>query len=236
MRRFVAACAGVLIGTAVAQSLPGGFPGGPPGGFPGGPPGAGQIVPPFLAEQLKLTDEQKKAIDALQAEIEAKLDKLWNEDQKKQWKEMKTRASVPGLGDRGAGGRGPGGAGFFGPPGGMGFPGAATERLDDVKKLLSATDEEWKVTSPKLQKIVNLRQGLTSGTGKVGEAQEDLKAVLKSPTHSKAEREEALALAHKARQQARAQLDVSQKDLRLLLTDAQQSILVGLGYLDEAPR
>ena len=235
MQRFVVACAIVLMGTAFTPAQPGGFP----GGFPGGPPGAGQIVPPFLAEQLKLTDEQKKTIDALQAEVDARLNKIWNEDQKKQWKEMKAGPTFPGPGGRGPGGRGPGGPGGFGPPDGMGFPGgpgAATERLDDVKKYLSATDEEWKVIGPKLQKIVTLRQSLMSGTGNVSQAQEDLKAVLKSSTHSKAEREEALSLAHKARQKARAELDVAQKDLRLLLTEAQQAILMGLGYLDEAPQ
>ena len=91
---------------------PGARPEGRPGERPEGRPGAeggrpggrggmmqpGQILPPFLVEQLKLTDDQKKELAVLQKETEAKLDKLLTDDQRKQLKEMKDRA--PG-GDRG---------------------------------------------------------------------------------------------------------------------------------------
>ena len=98
---------------------PGGPPGGPddrgpggpgdrgpggPGGF--GPPRPGQILPGFLQNALKLTDDQKKQLDDLQKEVDAKLDKILTDDQKKQMKEMRP--------PRGPGGRdGP-------PPGGPG--------------------------------------------------------------------------------------------------------------------
>lgn len=92
----------------------GGFggPGGPrgggfggPGGF--GPPQPGQILPPFLQTQLDLTDAQKKQVESLQKDVDAKLDRILTADQKKALQEMRQRG--PG---------GPGGPGGFGPPGG----------------------------------------------------------------------------------------------------------------------
>ncbi len=99
---------------------PGG-PGGPGGGRPGGPggmgrftpPKPGQIMPDMLAEQLKLTDEQKKKFAELQKDIDAKIEKLLTDDQKKMLKEMKERGPMggPGAPDRpgGEGERKPGG-------------------------------------------------------------------------------------------------------------------------------
>ena len=61
----------------------------------------GQILPPFLQEQLKLTDDQKKQLDALQKDLDAKLDKLLTDDQKKMLKEMRERGPGRPGGDRG---------------------------------------------------------------------------------------------------------------------------------------
>src|SRR5207248_675107 len=57
-----------------------------PGGFggPGGPPEPGQLLPMFVQDMLKLTDEQRKQLDAAQKEITAKLDKILTEEQSKQ--------------------------------------------------------------------------------------------------------------------------------------------------------
>lgn len=87
----------------------GGFPGGGKGGFGmKGGPALGQVMPTFVQDQLKLTDAQKKDVEAIQKEIDAKIEKLLTDEQKKLYKEMK---------ERGPGGRGgPGGPG--GPPGG----------------------------------------------------------------------------------------------------------------------
>jgi hypothetical protein len=76
---------------------PGGFG---PGGF--GPPPLGQILPGFVQNQLRLTDAQKKQLDELQKEVDAKVEKLLTDEQKKAYKEMKER--------------GPGGPGGFPPP------------------------------------------------------------------------------------------------------------------------
>lgn len=83
------------------------------GGFGGGrfgPPQPGQILPTFLQDQLKLTDDQKKQVEALQKEVDDKLARILTDDQKKQLKEMRERRP---------GGFGGGfGKGGFGPPGG----------------------------------------------------------------------------------------------------------------------
>ena len=96
---------------------PGGFgPGGfGPGGF--GPPPIGQIMPVFVQEQLKLTDAQKKDLEALQKDVDAKIDKMLTDNQKKALKELKERGPGRGPGGPGGPGRGPGGPGGPG-----GFP------------------------------------------------------------------------------------------------------------------
>jgi hypothetical protein len=96
-------------------------PGGPGGrgGFgPGGPPQPGQILPPFLQERLNLTADQKKQVEELQKEVDARLGKILTDEQKKQLKEMPQGFGPGGPGGRGRGGRGPGGPG--GPPPGGG--------------------------------------------------------------------------------------------------------------------
>ena len=105
---------------------PGGF-GGPggrrrrPGGFRMGPPRPGEILPAMFRDRLELTAEQSKQVDALQKDVDARLEKILNEDQRQQLKEMRDRG--PG-GSGGPGGFGPrrrtrwprGGPGGFGPP------------------------------------------------------------------------------------------------------------------------
>jgi Spy/CpxP family protein refolding chaperone len=86
-------------------------PGGPPPGDrgpggPGGPPQPGTVLPVFLQDALQLTADQKKQLDELQKDVDARLAKILTDDQKKQLKEMRP-------------GRGPGGR----PPGGPGGPG-----------------------------------------------------------------------------------------------------------------
>jgi hypothetical protein len=87
-----------------------GGPGGGPGGFRMGPPRPGEILPTMLRDRLKLTAEQSKQVDALQKEVDARLSKIHNEDQKARLQEMRSRG--PG----GFGPPSPGGRGGFGPP------------------------------------------------------------------------------------------------------------------------
>ena len=94
---------------------PGGF--GPPPG--GGPPGGGfrpgEILPPMVLSRLNLSAEQKTQIDALQKDVDARLEKILNDEQRTQWKAMRSRGpGGPGRGGPG-GRRGPGGPGGGGP-------------------------------------------------------------------------------------------------------------------------
>jgi spore coat protein H len=86
----------------------GGF--GPPGGGRFGRPGGlggfdrpGELIPAPLQDQLMLNAEQKKQLADLQKEMDAKLNKLLTDEQRKQFKEFRDR-----------------GPGVFGPPGGFG--------------------------------------------------------------------------------------------------------------------
>lgn len=90
---------------------------GPPGQGGGRGPGRGgmrpgQIMPPFMQERLKLSDDQKKQIQELQKEVEKKLGKILTKEQMRQFQQM---GQGPG---RGGPGRGPGGDNDDGPPGG----------------------------------------------------------------------------------------------------------------------
>jgi Spy/CpxP family protein refolding chaperone len=103
---------------------------------PGGLPQPGQLMSPTVQARLKLTAEQKKEVDELQKDADARLDKLLDEEQKKQFKEMRQGFGRGGPGGfaggppRGPGRGGPGGGGppGMGPggPGGMGPPGGSS--------------------------------------------------------------------------------------------------------------
>jgi hypothetical protein len=110
---------------------PGGGRGGGRGGFggPGGPPQPGQILPGMLRQRLSLTAEQEKQVDALQKEVDAKLNKILTSEQKEQLKQMRER----GPGGFGPGGPPPGGGGpgEFGPPPDGGGPPPGGRRRPD---------------------------------------------------------------------------------------------------------
>lgn len=113
----------------------------PPGGGKGGPGGKGgfgggfgmrgqpgQIMPAFLQERLKLTDDQKKAVADLQKEVQTKLDKILTDEQRAELKKL--REQGPG-GFGGAGGKGGfGKGGFGGGRGGKGAPPPAGEKKE----------------------------------------------------------------------------------------------------------
>jgi Spy/CpxP family protein refolding chaperone len=128
MRRFPAFVAifGILAiaAFAVQAGAQEGPPGGPDGGGQGrpqrrgGPGGGFHLIPPFAAEKLNLTADQKKQIEQLEKETKAKLSKILTPEQQKLLETA--RPPRPGKGGR----RGPGGGpdndqgGGFGGPGG----------------------------------------------------------------------------------------------------------------------
>ncbi len=109
---------------------------GPGGGFAFAPPGT--LLPGPMQDELKLTADQKKALEKIQKDTEEKLLALMNDDQKKQWKEMKDR--FPGPGGPGGGGGFPGGfpGGLGGGPGGGGVGQVRGVELDPLVGLTDA--------------------------------------------------------------------------------------------------
>lgn len=94
----------------------GGGPGGPGGGGGGmqkGPPAGFHLLPKFVEDKLKLTDDQKAKVKALEAETKAKLEALLTPEQVK----ILETARPPRHGPGGMGG------GMGGPGGGQGGPG-----------------------------------------------------------------------------------------------------------------
>ena len=61
--------------------------------LPGAAPGGGQVLPPVIQERLKLSDEQKKKVDDLQKELEAKILGVLTEEQRKQYDELKKQST-----------------------------------------------------------------------------------------------------------------------------------------------
>jgi hypothetical protein len=129
--------------------------------------------------------------------------------------------------------------GFGGPGGFGGFGGFA--KKEDIQKKIGATDEEWKVINPKLQKVAAARRALLgdsnpfggpAGSGAVTRAQAELKAVLDEKDHTKEQVAEKIAAVRKARETARTEYAEAQRDLMRLLTPSQQAILVSLGQIE----
>lgn len=234
---------------------PGG-PGGPGGAFPA-PPQPGQILPQFLQDQLKLSDEQKKQLTDLQKDVDGRLGKLLTAEQNKQLQELGRNIFGPGAGKRPApfGNPAPGGA----------PPGAAPNRPEPgpapspAKEPAPNRPEPAKESRPEPAKGPapaapggpakgpaadpgtppgGPRPGgfgggvPATGNNALSQAQSDLQAALKDPKHTDKEIQEKVAAVRQARQRARAELDAALKELRLLLTAEQEAVLVGLGYLD----
>jgi len=260
-RRWYAGGLGVLLAVSMAAAQQPGGPGGPGGpGFPGGAfdklfQKPGQVLSGATQDRLKLNDEQKKKLEEIHKDVDAKLAKLLTDEQKKMLDDL-SKNPFGGFGGPGGpggrqGGAPPGGfpGGFPGPGGfgGTGFGGRGILTLDDVKKKINATDEEWTVIRSKLQKVIDARQvvNLSVSSGGVGfggfgqpstnavtQAEAEYKAVLDDPKHTKEELKEKAEAVRKARQKARAELEKAQKDLLTLITKDQEEILVGLGYLE----
>lgn len=105
-------------GGAPGKVRPGGGPG-PEG--PGGPHGGFHLLPPRAVEHLKLTDEQKKQLEELEADVKAKIGKILTPEQLEQLKQMRPPMRQ---GPGGSGGRGPGRGGPDGDGPGAGAPGS----------------------------------------------------------------------------------------------------------------
>lgn len=75
----------------------------------GGPPEPGNVIPPFVRDELKLTDDQKKRIVELEKETKAKLKEILTEEQWKTFQETMRKGPGGQKGGKGGpGGEGPG--------------------------------------------------------------------------------------------------------------------------------
>jgi hypothetical protein len=97
------------------QTPPGGGAAGGAGGRQNGPQAGFHLIPHFAEAKLKLTDDQKTAVAALEKETKAKLAKILTADQ---MKTLETSRPTPPGG--GQGGQAQGQGGQDGPPGGGG--------------------------------------------------------------------------------------------------------------------
>jgi Spy/CpxP family protein refolding chaperone len=159
----------------------GGFPGGPPGGgFPGGPgapPQPGQVMPAPLQDALKLTDAQKKELEQLQKEVDARLAKLLTDEQKKQLKDMQAGGGPPG----GPGGGFPGGppGGFGGPPPGGPGGGTASGAIGQAQADLKTTLDDPKHNADEVkEKVAAVRKARQKVRAELETAQKDLLKLL----------------------------------------------------------
>jgi Spy/CpxP family protein refolding chaperone len=101
----------------------------PPGteGGPGGPGGERRgpmLMPPFVAEQLNLTAEQREQVTKLETEVKAKMEKILTPEQVQQMKQMRPPMQQGGPGGPNARMGGPGG-----PNARMGAPGGPNEQM-----------------------------------------------------------------------------------------------------------
>jgi hypothetical protein len=133
----------------------------------------------------------------------------------------------------------------------LGDPNAGIEKdLTPLKKLYAAhvqqsfgaTDEEWKVLAPRVEKVRRLklllgsrgRFGGAPGAGRteLQNAWAALAAALEKSQTQMADVKRALQAVNDAEAAAKAELLQAQKDLKELLTIRQEAMLVRIGWLD----
>jgi hypothetical protein len=152
----------------------------------------------------------------------------------------------------GAAGGGAAGGAAGGNRGGRGNfdPAAMRERyMNDIKQRLGATDDDWKVLQPKLEKVMNAQRESRSGGGfggrtrgggggdtqpttAVGKASADLRTAIDNKDTSGEELTKKLAALREARDKARADTAAAQKELKEVLTPRQEAVLVNSGILE----
>ena len=157
-----------------------------------------------------------------------------------------------GRGDRGNNNNNTGGPGG---PGGRWDPAQMRQRMEDMmKQQLGTSDDEWKVIQPKLQKVLEVQRdargggfggmfgrnrggdrgpgGDTQATSPVQQAQRDLRTALDNKDTPAEQIQAKLTALREAREKAKADLTAAQKDLREVLTQRQEAVLVMMGMLD----
>jgi len=148
-------------------------------------------------------------------------------------------------GDRGnRGGGGPGGGNFD--------PAQFRQRmLDNVKEQLGASDEEMQVLTPKLEKVFSTQRDVNGGFGggmrrggggggggdqaqqtPVAKARQDLRTTLEDKNASPETIKAKVTAYRDARAKAQEDLKGAQADLKKVLTERQEAVLVSMGMLE----
>ncbi len=125
--------------------------------------------------------------------------------------------------------------------------------LDRMKETLGAADDEWKVISPKLEKVIALNmesrfggmRGMMGGRNRggsstsrpapeseTGKASLALSTLLEKKDSKPEEIKAALTAVREARAKAKAELEKAQKDLKEVLTLRQEALLVQMSMLE----
>ena len=132
------------------------------------------------------------------------------------------------------------------------------ERLNRTKEQLGATDEDWQVLKPKIEKVYAAQaasfagRGFGGGFGRGGrdgdrdrgrdssrgptspaaQASRELRDALENKDTPPDQIVAKLAALREARAKARAELEAAQKDLQSVLTPRQEAVLVAGGTLE----
>jgi hypothetical protein len=129
------------------------------------------------------------------------------------------------------------------------------QRLDRIKEQLGSTDDEWKVLSPKIEKVMTVQQASFGGFGggrrgpgggagggapaadappptPVQKAQGELRTLLENKDAPADDIKAKLAALRDAREKAKADLDAARKELKEVLTQRQEAVLVTNGMLE----
>jgi hypothetical protein len=123
--------------------------------------------------------------------------------------------------------------------------------MNSIKEQLKADDDEWKVLSPKIEKLMNAQRDSRAGGGgfrggrpgggtpadnqpttPVAKASADLRTVLENKDTPAEDIAKKLAALREARDKARADLAAVQKELKDVLTQRQEAVLVTMGMLE----
>jgi len=144
------------------------------------------------------------------------------------------------------------GRGNRGGPGGRFDPAQMRQRMEDMmKQQLGVNDDEWKVIQPKLQKVMEVQRDARGGgfggmfrsrdrggdsssqsLSPVQQAQHDLRTALENKDTPADQIQAKLTALREAKEKAKADLATAQKDLKDVLTQRQEAVLVMMGMLD----
>jgi Spy/CpxP family protein refolding chaperone len=119
-------------------------------------------------------------------------------------------------------------------------------RLDRIKEQLSPTDDEWKVLQPKIEKVMDAETAGRNFGGRrrggdnadappptpTAKAQQELRDLLKNKDASADEIKAKLTALREARAKTKADLEAARKDLKEVLTQRQEAVLVTNGMLE----